>query len=201
MRLFISPISPYVRKVEIIAYLKGLGDRLEKVKARDVGVDIASLNPLAKVPTFIADDGEVMIESGLICQYLDEIGTGPRLYGDDAKTRRSILQQEALAQGVLDAAVACRMEVREHSPEQQSTAWLERQHKKLEAGLTAIEKNLSNLSFDLGLLHACYVCALYFIDQHKVYESWRQHYPHLAQWYLQMRALPLIASTEPQAGH
>ena len=200
MRLFISPISPYVRKVEIIAHLKGLGDRLEKVKARDVGVDIAALNPLGKVPTFVTDDGEVLIESGLICQYLDEIGTGPRLYGDDAKTRRNILQQEALAQGVLDAAVACRMEVREHSPEHQAPAWLDRQYKKLEAGLGVIEKNLTHLPQSLGLLHASYACALYFIDQHKVYEAWRTHYPALAKWYADLRQLPLIASTEPKAG-
>ncbi|NDA48661.1 MAG: glutathione S-transferase family protein [Alphaproteobacteria bacterium] len=161
MRLFISPISPYVRKVEIIAHLKGLGDRLEKVKARDVGVDIAALNPLATA-------------------------------------RRHILQQEALAQGVLDAAVACRMEVREHGPEQQSAAWLERQHQKLVAGLREIEKNLAHLPEPLGLLQASYACALFFIDQHKVYVSWRTDYPHLAQWYAKLRQVPLIAKTEPK---
>ena len=198
MRLFISPISPYVRKVEIIAHLKGLGDRLEKVKARDVGVDIAALNPLGKVPTFVTDEGEVLIESGLICQYLDEMGTGPRLYGENATARRNILQQEALAQGVLDAAVACRMEVREHGPEQQSAAWLERQHQKLVASLCEIEKNLAHLPEQLGLLQASYACALFFIDQHKVYESWRTDYPHLANWYANLRQVPLIAKTEPK---
>ena len=200
MRLFISPISPYVRKVEIVAHLKGLGERLEKVKARDVGVDIETLNPLAKVPTFITDDGEVLIESGLICQYLDEIGAGPKLYGNNPDERRRILQTEAIGDGVLDAAVACRMEVREHSPEKQSASWLERQEKKVKAGLHVVEKSLAGLAPQPGIAHISHACMLFFIDQHKVFPGWRDAHPALASWYATIRQTPIFAATEPKLG-
>ena len=200
MRLFISPISPYVRKVEIVAHIKGLSERLEKVRARDVGVDIETLNPLAKVPTLVTDDGEVLIESGLICQYLDSIGAGPTLYGEHPAERRRILQTEAVGEGVLDAAVAWRMEVREHSPEMQSQSWLERQGKKVKAGLHVVERTLAGLEPQLGIPHVTYACMLFFIDQHKVFPAWRDEHPSLATWYAHTRQTQILASTEPKTG-
>jgi glutathione S-transferase len=198
MKLFISPISPYARKVAAVGILKGLDHKIEKVRARDIGVDIGALNPLAKVPTLTTDDGETLIESALICQYLDEIGTGPKLYGENAAARRRILQLEALGHGVLDAAVACRMEVREHPPEKQSASWLERQHQKVERGFTAIEPLLDEIGPGLGIPHITFACMLFFVDQHKVFEPWRERHSRLAAWYARVREHPVLATTEPK---
>jgi glutathione S-transferase len=198
MKLFISPISPYARKVAAVGILKGLDHRIEKVRARDIGVDIGALNPLGKVPTLTTDNGETLIESALICQYLDEIGEGPRLYGENAVVRRRILQLEALGHGVLDAAVACRMEVREHPPEKQSPSWLERQHQKVERGFAAIESLLDDVGPDLGIPHITFACMLFFVDQHKVFETWRQRHPKFAAWYARAREHPALAATEPK---
>lgn len=198
MKLFISPISPYVRKVVAVAILKGLDDRIEKVRAKDVGVDIGTLNPLGKVPTLTTDDGQTLIESSLICQYLDEIGRGPKLYGETAAARRRMLQIEAIGHGVLDAAVACRMEVREHPPEKRSAAWLDRQSEKVVRGLAAIETLLDEIGPNLGIPHVTFACMLFFADQHKVLETWRERYPNLADWYARTRAHPALVKTEPK---
>ena len=197
MRLYISPISPYARIVAAVSVLKGLDRRIERVRAREVGVDLASLNPMEKVPTLVTDGGEVLIESALICQYLDEIGEGPTLYGADPAARRRTLQLEALGQGMLDAAVACRMEVREHPPEKQSTSWLERQHRKLELGLAAVEGTLDEIGATVGIPHVTFACMLFFIDHHKVFENWRELHPHLANWYRKIRQHPILTATEP----
>lgn len=198
MKLFISPISPYVRKCVAVGMLKGLDDKIEKVRAKDVGVDLGTLNPLSKVPTLTTDDGQTLIESALICQYLDEIGQGRKLYGESAAGRRRMLQIEAIGHGVLDAAVACRMEVREHPPEKQSASWLERQGEKVVRGLAAIESLLDEIGPDLGVPHVTFACMLFFVDQHKVLESWRERYPKLADWYARMRTHPALAKTEPK---
>ena len=198
MKLFISPISPYVRKCVAVGILKGLDDKIEKVRAKDVGVDLGTLNPLGKVPTLTTDDGQTLIESPLICQYLDEIGQGRKLYGEAAVERRRMLQIEAIGHGVLDAAVACRMEVREHPPEKQSASWLERQGEKVVRGLAAIESLLDEIGPDLGIPHITFACMLFFVDQHKVLESWRERYPKLADWYTRTRAHPALAKTEPK---
>ncbi len=200
MQLFISPISPYARKVAVVGMLKGLGDKIEQVRAKDIGVDLGELNPLSKVPTFTTDDGETLIESPLICQYLDEIGSGPTLYGAPGAERRRMLQIEAIGHGVLDAAVACRMEVREHPPEKQSASWLERQHEKVRRGLTLIEAMLDDIGPELGIPHVTFACMLFFIDQHKVYETWRDKHPKLADWYARTRLHPMLATTEPKLG-
>lgn len=201
MQLFITPVSPYSRKVAVVGILKGLDHKIQQVRAKDIGVDLGTLNPLSRVPTFITDDGQTLIESPLICQYLDDIGHGPKLYGEEPLKRRKMLQIEALGHGVLDAAVACRMEVREHPPEKQSAAWIERQHEKVRRGLAAIEGMLDEIGADLGIPHVTFACMLWFIDQHKVYETWRDRHPKLAEWYGRTRQHPALVATEPKPAH
>lgn len=198
MKLYISPISPYARIVAAVGFLKGLDRRIERVRASDVGVDLGTLNPLGKVPTLVTDNGETLIESALIWQYLDEIGEGPKLYGVDPAARRRTLQLEALGQGVLDAAVACRMEVREHSPEKQSASWLERQHRKMELGFAAVEGTLDEIGATVGIPHVTYACMLFFTDHHKMFENWRELHSKLATWYSEIRKHPVLTATEPE---
>jgi len=200
MKLYYSPSSPYVRMVHAVAILKGLDDKVEKMPARDPGMNLDQRNPLNKVPTLITDEGETLIESRLICQYLDEIGKGAALYGHEPTMRRRVLQQEALGHGVLDAAVLCRMEERMRKPEMRSAEWLERQSKKLEFGFAAIEEIVSRLGPSLGIAHVTYACALFFIDQHKIFEGWREKFPKLAAWYETARKQPALAATEPKLG-
>ena len=200
MKLFYSPSSPYVRMAHTVAILKDLDGKLEKPPAREQGVNLDKLNPLNKIPTLLTDEGETLIESRLICQYFDEVGDGPKLYGQDPQTRRRVLQQEALGHGVLDAAVLCRMEERMREPEMRSAAWLDRQGKKLELGFAAIETIVSRLGPSLGVPHVTFACMLFFIEQHNIYEGWREKFPKLAAWYDGVRKQPALVATEPKLG-
>lgn len=197
MKLYYSPTSPYARKVLAVAIEKGLDSKLEKLAAREPGVNLERMNPLDKIPTLVTDDGEVLIESALISQYLDEIGGGRRLYPESGKARRRALQLEAIGHGVCDAGVLCRMEARMHKPEQMSPEWLERQQKKLKRGLAAMEQALGELGAAVTPAHITYAVTLYFFEQHNITPGWQQSYPKLAAWYDSFRQQPCVKSTEP----
>lgn len=196
MKLFYSPTSPYVRKVLAVAHEKGLTGQIELV-TREPSAHLDRLNPLNKIPTLVADDGEVLIESALICQYLDEIGTGRKLYPAAGKERRRMLQLEALGHGVCDAGVLCRMESRMHKPEQMSAEWLERQQKKLQLGFQMQEKSLDELGSAVTPAHITYGVTLFFFEHHKIAPGWREANPKLAKWYDGFARVPCMATTEP----
>jgi glutathione S-transferase len=196
MKLYYSPTSPYARKVLAVAHEKGLDKKLEKLAAREPGVNLDRMNPLDKIPTLVADDGEVLIESALICQYLDDVGSGRKLYPDSGKARRRMLQLEAIGHGVCDAGVLCRMEARMHKPEQMSPEWIERQEKKLKRGFAAMEQALGELGSEVTPAHITYAVTLYFIEQHKI-SPWREAHPKLAKWYDEFSRTPCMATTEP----
>lgn len=196
MKLYQSPTSPYVRMARATAELRGLTGRIELMDARADQGTYEKLNPLNKVPCLVTDDGEVLIESRLICQYLDELA-GPKLYPTDAKARRAVLQREAVVHGVMDAVVLVRQESRRDDSEV-SEAWLKRQRRKIDVGLALIERELTHYT-DPGTVTPILLCCLcHFMDRvHD--EDWREHHPGLARWYEGYRKEPHMAATEVNA--
>src|SRR3954451_22246874 len=112
MKIFYSPASPYVRKVMVVAHELGLADRIERLPsaagpvARDAA--IREHNPLGQVPTFFTDDGAVLYDSRVICEYLDDLGGGS-FFGSGAARWRN-LTDAALGDGLLGAALLARYE-------------------------------------------------------------------------------------------
>jgi glutathione S-transferase len=144
MQLLYSPTSPYVRKVRIVAIEKGLDSRIELVDAApypDPTV-AAALNPLGKVPALRLDDGSVLYDSPVICEYLDTLGDGARLLPPSGSARWQALRVQALADGVMDAAASIVLERRRPS-ELQSEAAIDR-------ATTALRRSVIALSNDLG---------------------------------------------------
>lgn len=199
MKLYTAPTSPYARKVLAVAHEKGLTGKIEKLAAREPGVNLFNMNPLDKIPTLVTDDGEVLIESTLICHYLDEVGGGRRLYPESGKARRHMLQLEAAGHGTLDAGVLCRMEIRMHKPEQISAEWIERQQKKIKRGLAAMEQALGELGAGITPVHITYGVTLFFFENHKLAPGWRESHPKLAKWYDEFARQPCMATTAPVA--
>ena len=113
MKLFFSPTSPYVRKCMVTAHELGLVGRIELLAANAHPVQrdatIIASNPLGKVPTLIADDGRVLYDSRVICEYFDELGGG-RLFPRSGAPRWAALTLQSLADGMLDAALLARYE-------------------------------------------------------------------------------------------
>lgn len=196
MKLYNAPTSPFGRKVLITAIEKGLDKKVEVLPARTPEAELSKKNPLDKLPVLVTDEGEVIIESSLICEYLDEIGTGARLLPSDSRMRRKIVQAQAVAQGVLDAVVLLRMEER-RKPEERSKDWIERQQKKVDRGVPALEGLLQNIGPGPTLAHVTFACCLWFMDKHGIGKGWQKAAPRLAAWYEEFRKRPSFTATEP----
>ena len=104
--------SPYARKVRVFAAERGLDDRIEIVIANphERPVNLVAANPLSKVPTLVADDESIHIDSLAICFYLDTVGNDAPLIPLGGPDRWPIIQRHALAHGVIDCSVIRRME-------------------------------------------------------------------------------------------
>jgi glutathione S-transferase len=196
VKLYNTPTSPFGRKVLITAIEKGLDGKMEVLPARTPEAELPKKNPLDKLPVLVTDDGEVLIESSLICEYLDEIGAGSRLVPAEGKARRQIIQAQAVSQGVLDAVVLLRMEDR-RKPEERSKEWIERQSKKVVRGVPALEGLLASLPQGPTLAHITFACTLWFMDKHGIGGDWRKTAPKLAAWYEGFSKRPSFVKTEP----
>ena len=111
MKLTASGASPYVRKAFACAIARGIDGRIEPWTIGSADPVLAKDNPLAKVPTLVTDDGMALYDSPVICEYLDSIGDAPKLFPPAGPARWKALQQEALADGILDASQPRRREV------------------------------------------------------------------------------------------
>ncbi|MGH6932513.1 MAG: glutathione S-transferase N-terminal domain-containing protein, partial [Dongiaceae bacterium] len=128
MKLRYSPTSPYVRKVTVSALETGLHDRVSRVPTvtADPASGLTRDNPLGKVPALLTDEGEALIDSPVICEYLDSLHAGPKLIPAAGPARWTALRREALADGILDAAILRLLEGRRAAGEQ-SAGWIEKQ--------------------------------------------------------------------------
>jgi glutathione S-transferase len=142
MKLFYSPTSPYVRKVLAVAHELGLAERIERLSsaAHPINRDrnIIAHNPLGQVPTLLLDDGTVLADSRVICEYLDDLAGGG-LFPRSGPPRWRALVDQSTGDGVLAAALLARYESAARPTERQWRDWLEAQLDKAATSLAAIE--------------------------------------------------------------
>ena len=114
MKLHWSPRSPFVRKVMIVAHERGLVDRITCVRTvaatSKPHAELMKDNPLSKIPTLVLDDGTVIYNSPVICEYLDALDGAPKLFPSEPKARLEALRRQALGDGFLDLLVLLRDE-------------------------------------------------------------------------------------------
>ena len=146
MLLLMTPTSPYARKCRMFAALKRINLPCSDEPPHASGSRVPHLNPLAKVPTLLRDDGSAVFDSRVIVQVLDLLApSGPELLPRDPLRRIEVLRWEALLDGVCDAMVLWVTEARRPA-EQQDPAWSARQMAKDEAGLQPAEAALMSRS-------------------------------------------------------
>ena len=202
MQIFYSPASPYVRKCMVVALELGLADQIEKLSSaanpvtRDA--NIVAKNPLGKVPTLITDDGLVLYDSRVICAYLNVLGKGG-LLPSAGKPHWEVLTQEALGDGMLDAALLARYEAAMRPEPLRWAQWSAGQMEKVHSGLATIEANTASWgqSFDLGKI--ALACALGYLDFRFADMAWRAMYPATAKWFAQISERPSMMATVPKA--
>ena len=146
MKLYITGPSPYARKCRIVAREKGLADRIEEIAVDPYAnaPELLVANPLVQVPTLIADDGLPLNDSPVICEYLDAIGSGPRLLPDGGPDRLRVRRMEALANGALEMGVKLVLEKRRPEHER-SPSWIERWTTNMGRALDGLELSLIHI--------------------------------------------------------
>ena len=192
MKLYYSPTSPFVRKVSVL--ILETGQQVDRIAAAgtplDPGTMPVGLNPLGKVPALV-DGDRVLYDSRVICRYLDDkVGAG--LYGPDTW---AILTQEALADGILEAALLMVYEGRLRPEELRHAPWVEGQWAKITRALDALEAlppegPLTGGQIALG-------CALGYLDFRHDARDWRKNRPQLADWAEGFAARPAMQATLP----
>jgi len=184
MKLIGALTSPYVRKVRIVMAEKRLEYQLEleDVWNRD---SIVKSNPLGKVPCLVMEGGEAVFDSRVIVEYVDTLSPVGKLIPDRGRERTEVRTWEALADGVMDAAILARLEQTwaGRSEEQRSAAWISRQMDKVHASLAAMSQGLADKPFCSGihfsLADIATGCALGYLDFRFGHIDWRSQYPNL----------------------
>lgn len=201
MKLIGSLTSPYVRKVRIVFSEKKieLPFALENVWSQDT--QIMQINPLGKIPCLILDDGEPIFDSRVTVEYADTLNPVNRLIPDTGKDRAAVKTWEALADGILDAAILARLEKTWRPEQEQSQAWYDRQIGKVNSALDAISHKLGDnawcFSSKLSLADISVACALDYLVFRYPDLAWQQKYENLSRFHLKMMGRPAFVETAP----
>ena len=196
MKLAFSPASPYVRKVTACAIKRGIDKQIERLKIGTTDPELLKYNPLSKVPTLITDDGMHIYDSPVICEYLDSVGTAPKLFPPAGPARWKALVQEALADGILDATQPRRRELTLPQDDGRKS-YIALQQGKVKLALDHFEKDADKLG-DLATIGEITIgCALGYLDFRYGNEPWRPGHPRLEAWYAKVVKLPPLAETMP----
>jgi glutathione S-transferase len=204
MKLLGALTSPYVRKVRIVLAEKKLDYQLvlEDVWASN---DIQRANPLGKVPCLVMEGGEAVFDSRVIVEYVDTLSPVGKLIPANGRERAEVRTWEALADGVLDAAILARLEQTwaGRGEGQRSMAWVERQLGKIDAALVAMSQGLGDKPFCAGihftLADIAVGCALGYLDFRFGQIDWRARHPNLAKLAEKLAQRPSFAETLPPA--
>jgi glutathione S-transferase len=203
MKLIGAITSPYVRKVRIVMSEKKLDYQFvtEDVWAADT--TIAASNPLGKVPCLIMEGGEALFDSRVIVEYVDTLSPVGKLIPPSGRDRAEVKTWEALADGLLDAAILARLEATwpGRKDGERSQAWIDRQLKKIDDSLAAMDRALAERTFCMGihlsLADIALGCALGYLDFRFPQIDWRGAHPNLQGLYERLAQRPSFIETAP----
>ena len=196
MKITHSGASPYVRKALACAIARGLDSRVERMTIATTDPALQPLNPLAKVPTLVTDDGATLFDSPVICEYLDSVGDAPKLFPAAGPARWKALRQQALADGILDASQPRRREVALPQDDGRKE-YVALQQGKVARALDAFEAEADTLGLLTTIGEITLGCALGYLDFRFPHEPWRPGHPKLEAWYAKAVAMPPLAKTVP----
>ncbi|MFI4884276.1 MAG: glutathione S-transferase N-terminal domain-containing protein [Steroidobacterales bacterium] len=201
MKLYFNPASPYVRKVRVTALELGLAAGIELISISLTPVSphdgLRSSNPVGKIPALILDDGSALYDSPVICEYLDALAGGNRIFPAAGAARWTALRRQALGDGIMDAAVMARYEQAVRPEELRWQQWVDGQLLKIRSTLDALERESLDGELDIGTISIA--CALGYLDLRFAGEGWRQSRPGLTRWAKAMGTRPSFTATAPPA--
>ena len=197
MKLYITIPSPFARKCRIVAREKGL--EVEEIVADPYAnaPELLASNPLVQVPALIAEDGLPLTDSPVICEYLDAIGTGPRLLPDGGRERLSVRRLETLANGALEMGVKLVLEKRRPEHER-SPSWIERWTTNMGRALDGLEAAAPDAgALDMGVITAD-IAVTWIGFRHPDYD-WKTGRPNLVTLQAVLEERDSFRQTRPEA--
>ncbi len=203
MELIGSAASPYVRKVRVVMAEKRLDYQFVIEDVWSDTTAISASNPLGKVPCLVMEGGEAMFDSRVIVEYLDTLSPVGKLIPQQGRERAEVKTWEALADGVMDAGVLCRLEASwaGRTDGERSPAWMDRQRRKMNDGIAAMAKGLGDKPFcsgiHLSLSDIAVGCALGWIGFRFPEIDWRGGYPNLVRLHDKLMLRPSFLDTQP----
>jgi glutathione S-transferase len=202
LKLHTNVASPFARKVRAAAIETGLAGQIDEVDRRVTPVHpdpvIVRDNPLGKIPCLVTDDGAALYDSRVICEYLDGLHSGPKLFPTSGRARWTALRRQALGDGVMDAGVLARYETFLRPEERRWPEWIENQKQKFRRALDALEDEAESFAETVDIGTIAIGCALGYLDFRYASESWRATRPKLAAWLERFGQRPSMAETVPR---
>lgn len=203
MKLIGSNTSPYVRKVRIVMAEKKLDYDYVLEDVWSANTNIAASSPLGKVPCLVMEAGDVIYDSRVIVEYLDTLSPVGKLIPAVGRERAEVKTWEALADGILDAAILARLEATwgGRTEAQRCQAWIDRQLGKVTAALLAISKDLGDKPYctgvHLSLADVAVGVALGYLDFRFPQLAWREQYPNLVKLQDKLMLRASFIDTQP----
>jgi glutathione S-transferase len=183
----------------VVVHELGLADRVTCVRTVAASTKphaaLMQDNPLSKIPTLVLDDGTVIYDSPVICQYLDSLDPVPKLHPIEPKARLVALRRQALGDGFLDMLVLLRDERLRANPSEVHKASAAVRKAAVLKSLDQEAENLAAAPFGIG--HVAIGCALSYLDFRYSDEDWRKGHPRIASWHSTFAARPSVRATEP----
>jgi len=198
MKILFSPFSPFVRKCLVSGMELGLNERITLLpcSAHPVSRDhkIIAFNPLGKVPTFFTDDGLVLYDSRVVCEYLNDLAQGS-LIPASGRARWETLTLQSLGDGILDAAVLARYEDAARPEAFRWNDWKVAQMDKVETSLAALNTTTQLLADRVDIGSIAVGCALWYLDLRFADCGWRGRHAQVAEWYAAFSQRPAMATS------
>jgi glutathione S-transferase len=188
MKIYYSTASPFVRKCLVVAHERGFAERIEHLPqaAHPIyrnDINLLSDNPLGQLPTFVCDDGQVLYDSRVICEYLDSLPAGSRLIPEDGPERWDCLTAQSLADGMTGAALLARYEKLMRPESLQWPVWADAQLQKVQSGLVWLDRAAPNFGGHVDLGKIAFACTLAYLDFRFPALPWRTDAPAAARWF------------------
>jgi glutathione S-transferase len=199
MKLHFAPTSPFARKALMTALETGTAGKLEIVATNpwEQPDALTRNNPLSRIPVLVTDDGLALFDSPVICEYLDSLNEGEKLFPPPGNPRWIALKQQALADGICDAGI---LSVVEHlRKETTDEAWSKRQLAHVKRALGELEREVDDLEGPVTIGQVATACALGYVDLRELCDGWREDCPRLAGWFAKFSERPSFQKTIPPA--
>jgi len=201
VKLHSSHTSPFVRKVLVVAKELGVENQFNAdavtVSPIESNASVDSKNPLGKIPVLELDDGAVLFDSRVICEYLDSLTDKISVFPSIGAARWLALQQQAMADGMMDAGIASRYETMMRPEQLRWSDWSDAQQRKFTRAVDMLEVQATGLSNRIDIGTVAVACALGYLDFRFHDNQWRQGRPALTEWFDAFNQRPSMQETMP----